>query len=314
MGRCVFVVAVLLFLAGAVPSAAQTGSRARVGILPVYDMSGEVHGETFSQYLTLMVFEELEEEAGVEPVLLNPGGLYTPDAQEWITEYAQPFALDGILISKLMPSNRPRKGDWHLRVETELLRMASHQRDAVQVYNAEVRKNDLKRGVEVGYSTDLSRVSPDHWGRVQYLYWPSRKFEKQPLGKIARRIAKAMGQRTAADAAQLPASGAPRPATSKQSCDVQFRITYTYGNRKASSKAYSVTVNDREESLGVRDGLVEFTEKSGPVQVRASLTDAPYKLPTQKVYTANTYLDCAQEERRLVLEIGPAGEAGLVWQ
>jgi hypothetical protein len=45
-----------------------------------------------------------------------------------------------------------------------------------------------------------------------------------------------------------------------------------------------------------------------------NVADAPYRLPVQKIYAENTFVDCDKKERSPALEIGPAGEAFLRWQ
>ena len=93
-------------------------------------------------------------------------------------------------------------------------------------------------------------------------------------------------------------------------CKIDFRVPYT--SRKATSKLYSMIIDGREESAGVLDGVVPVTVRSGKVMVEVSVRDAPFRLPVQPVYVANTMNDCSS--RALALEIGSAGEALLVWK
>ncbi|MGH9601716.1 MAG: hypothetical protein ACRD24_04935, partial [Terriglobales bacterium] len=98
----------------------------------------------------------------------------------------------------------------------------------------------------------------------------------------------------------------------KGSCSIQFRVLYVH--KKAASKAYQVTLNEREESLGIQDGVAQTSLPNGPVLVQVTVADAPYRLPVQRVYQANTFLDCSRPERTLALEIGGGGEAFLRWK
>lgn len=269
-----------------------------LGIMPVYDISGESYGARFCQNLTYMVFQEFKGTT-VEPVLLNPGGAYSPDGVEWIADYAQRFGVDGVLISSFPPSERPKNGDWSLGVQTQLYLMNSGQRTPVAVQRTHVDKEYLRKGL-YEYAGPL-------------LYGPSRPFAKQPLGKAARRLARAIRDQVMAEAPQVikEASAAER-TYGKGSCSIEFRVSYGY--RNAASKSYDVVVNDREESLTAKDGITNLDLSSGAVTLQVVLRDAPYKLPVQHVYLANTYLDCSLPQRTLILDIGAAGEAFVRWR
>jgi hypothetical protein len=261
----------------------------------VYDASGDSFGEAFVQNLTLMIFEELRD-TNVEPVLLNPGGAYSPDGVEWIADYAQRLRVDAALITVLQRSDRPKHGDWSLRVESQLYLMRSSRRGLPTLHAQTMQKRDIQRGLESGG------------------YSPSRPFEKQPLGKAARRFARSIKDTVVAEARAIPPDGPPlaKVHSGRDSCTVSFRISYSAP--KAASKSYTLLVNDREESLGIKDGVANLDLASGPIVVQATVNDAPYKLPVEGVYIANTRLDCRQPERILILEIGPAGEAFLTWR
>ncbi len=64
----------------------------------------------------------------------------------------------------------------------------------------------------------------------------------------------------------------------------------------------------------MHEGVFNTQLRTGPLIVHVKVNDAPYKLPVQHLYQANTYLDCAQPEKVLVLEIGSAGDALLQWR
>src|ERR1700719_3148696 len=88
----------LLFLATALPARAQNnGGRKTLGIMPVFDASGEEYGELFAQSLTAMEFRKLAG-APFDVVLLNPGGLYNPLIPESIVDYAQAANVNTVLI------------------------------------------------------------------------------------------------------------------------------------------------------------------------------------------------------------------------
>jgi hypothetical protein len=293
-------VAVLAILAVAPAlSGPQEGARrVSVGILPVYDASGDTFGETFVQQLTFMVYEELRDTA-IEPVLLNPGGAYSPDGVEWIQDYAQRYNVDAVLIGVMLRSDRPRKGEWTIRVESQLYAMRSGQRGSPTQHVQTIDRKDA--GVEVGISDPR-------------FYGPSRPFEKQKLGKLARRLAKEIKEKVVREAATIaPGGGTPAPVASRKDvCEIKFRVLYA--DRKAASKSYTLMVNGREESFEIRDGVATVDVASGPVVLHVAVNDAPYKLAIQRIYMASVNANCAQPERTLVMEIGSAGEAFLSWR
>jgi len=57
--------------------AVQAQDKKVLGIMPVFDTSGDPFGQQFAQNLTAMIYDKLEG-APFEVVLLNPGGLYNP--------------------------------------------------------------------------------------------------------------------------------------------------------------------------------------------------------------------------------------------
>ena len=64
------------------------GKKIIVGVLPVFDASGDVYGEVISQHMTFMLFKELQGPS-IQPELLNPGGAYTPLDNDLIREFTK---------------------------------------------------------------------------------------------------------------------------------------------------------------------------------------------------------------------------------
>src|SRR4051812_46915845 len=90
--------ATLLLFCGSTSSAAQEPAAAKrisVGIMPVFDATGENYGELVTQHMTQMIFEELQG-TQLQPVLLNPGGGYTPLDADLIKEFAQMSGVDAV--------------------------------------------------------------------------------------------------------------------------------------------------------------------------------------------------------------------------
>ncbi|MFQ5927990.1 MAG: hypothetical protein ACE5MH_11215 [Terriglobia bacterium] len=319
-------VAILFLAAGFRPPAApqETPAKISLGICPVYDASGEGHGEVFAGNLTNMIFKQLRG-SPFEPVLLNPGGAYSPLGEEWMLEYARAARVDAVLVTTLLPSHWPRKGKAALRLESYFLNIRTGERSETLPLSTRIKKRHLERGLDYGTTARVASARKRRAQRgtssglgqlvvgMSSYYAPSREFEKQPLGKAAKKLAKALVANSQLHVPRLVASGTAHAVSSPAaSCEVIFRVLYA--GTRAASKNYYLTINDQEETLGIVDGVVKVQAASGLVVVHAAVKDAPYKRPVQRSYAANTYLDCGRRERTLVLEIGAAGEAFLRWR
>ena len=326
------------------PPAAAAPPRLLVGVMPTYDSSGESFGEDFSRYLTLMIFQELYPSDKIEPVMLNPGGIYSPLEQEWIVDFGRKANVDAVLVTNVLESDKPKNSNnWALKMEAFVVDLKTGNKGNTTLLTVPISKKDLEAGLDQGrrsYASSVSKVDKgmEYGGyapfgysaaglgaavvyntagrRVLMMYssGPSRVFESQPIGKGARRLAVAAKTQALADAASLTPGGPSTPPPSgPASCGaIQFRVRYLKKN--AASKVFTILLNDREESQGVHDGVVSLNPPAGPLVLQVEVKDAPFKLPVQKVYQANTYLDCGQPERTLMMEIGGAGEALLRWQ
>ncbi|MGB0033900.1 MAG: hypothetical protein WBP79_00310 [Candidatus Acidiferrales bacterium] len=273
----------------------QQAPKFRLGILPIYDLSGEI-GESYLDYLQFDIFDELSK-SEIEPVFLNPGGDYTPQDLDFVSEYTQKAEVDLALISSFLPSERPKKGDWILRVETKLFAPGGTEAGTPAVDTILVDREYLQKGLDYGLA---------HYG----FYLPSRPFEKQPLGKAARKLAQQVTARVLEDTRGIEPKGlGPGLPGNQDACTVDFRIYFT--SKKSPSKAFTLAVNGREESATLKDATISVDLVSGPVTIITTLQDVPYKLPAQKTYMANTNLDCSLPQHQLVLEIGASGEGFL---
>ncbi len=95
-----------------------------LGIMPVFDSSGEEYGQQFAQNLTAMEFHKLDG-APFDVVLLNPGGLYNPLIPESLVDYAQSAEVDTVLIMSFLQTTKPQKGDYTLNVQAQLMDVAT---------------------------------------------------------------------------------------------------------------------------------------------------------------------------------------------
>jgi hypothetical protein len=286
-----------------------------IGIMPVFDTSGDSFGQQFGQNLTAMVYEKLEN-APFQVVLLNPGGLYSPLIPESMLEYAQSAAVDTVLVITLQPTDKPQKGDFILHVEAKLMDAQNAKEMAPSNYSAKVSHNDAlldaaKGGLDFGSSTSNTVRQTRNLYSAMARTNGSRPFEKQPLGKVALSMADSIRNQVLSqvqvakgEAAQAPKGGA---------CTITVRVQYLA--RKAVSKAFDIIVNGESQSLWTKDGVTTLENmKSGPLFLQVSVADPPYRTPVQDLYQANTVLDCAHPERQLSVDIGPVGDALLHWR
>jgi hypothetical protein len=283
------------------------------GLMPVYDGSGQEYGEPMARHMTSALFHELT--VGARDVtLLNPGALYSPLDEPAAIDYAKAAGVDMMIMSTLKPPlrDRPKDSNPELVVETVVIDVATGAKSRPMIVREEVKRRDVEQGFEGGrnpYAVGL-RGSGEKY--TQTTYWSyadaSRSLNKQPLGKAVLRMT---AQLRPAVIQALP-TGVALPPVAAGSCNLTFSVGYT--TRKAISKAYSVIVNGKEESAGIIDGILTLTAPSGKLLVEVDVNDAPFRLPAQPVYVANTMNDCRSPMRTLVLELGSAGEALLAWK
>jgi hypothetical protein len=310
--RIFFSCALLVCSARFVKAQENPGKRV-VGIMPVFDTSGDSYGQQFAQNLTAMVYEKLEG-APFQVMLLNPGGLYSPLIPESMLEYAQSAGVDTVLVTTLQPTDKPQKGDFILHVEAKLMDAQSAKEMAPSTYSAKVSHNDAlldaaKGGLDFGSSTSNTVRHSQNLYSAMVRTNGSRPFEKQPLGKAALGMADSIRSQVLTQAARADKADAPKGGA----CTITLRVQYLA--KKASSRAFDIIVNGESQSLWTKDGVTTLENlKAGPVFLQVSVADPPYRTPVQDLYQANTILDCSHPERQLSLDIGPVGDALLHWR
>ncbi len=297
-------VACLLTLLAVLPSAATAQSRAVVGILPVFDASGDVQSERFTSHLTLMIYERLQKST-VQPHLLNPGALYNPLNTDWPVEFGESAGVDVLLISTMLGTEKPKKGDWTLRVEAYVLDLRSGKKSLPVLHRYEIDRRYVGENV---YVTSGGVRQAGVAGE-----FVSRPFDKQPIGKAARAMAESIAAGVPAQAEGVASQRSGISSAPDQGrCTVDFAVAYT--TKKTNSKTYQLVANARDESLWLKDGVAHLELASGPLVLQVSTNDSPYRLPVQRLYQLDAVVDCTRPERKLVLEIGGGGEALLHWQ
>jgi hypothetical protein len=282
-----------------------------LGIMPVFDTSGDPFGQQFAQNLTAMIYDKLEG-APFEVVLLNPGGLYNPllpDTQE----YVQGSGVSSVLVAMLKPTDKPQKGDFILHLESKIQDLSGKDLNTAN-FSGKLSHNDAlldaaKIGVDYGSNSSYTARRSHDLISAMMMSNGSRPFAKQPLGKVAL----AMASSIQAQALAQMGSGGTAQSSASGACTITVQVHYVA--KKATSRAYDVIINGQNNSLWTKDGVTTLENfKSGPMFLQISVADAPYRMTVQDLYQANTILDCAKPERQLSLDLGPVGDGLLHWK
>ena len=183
-----FVASQTLFAPPSAARAQDHPGRKVLGIMPVFDSSGEEYGQQFAQNLTAMEFHKLDG-APFDVVLLNPGGLYNPLIPESLVDYAQSANVDMILIMSFQQTTKPQKGDYTLNVQAQLMDVATGKLGDSSAFSFIVNRHELALEItNTGLDTVSAASSRFAAGRNVYKAMGSggdKAFEKQPLGKYA---------------------------------------------------------------------------------------------------------------------------------
>jgi hypothetical protein len=291
-----------------------------IGIAPVYDGSGAAFGETFAQHLTLFLYQEMLRSSAVHPVLLSPGGVYSPLDTSWLIEYVRDRPeISLLLVATLKPVANPDKSRWTIPVDLVLVNSSTGESVAGWTDNIEI--NSKKTLTEYG-SFDFGRASVDKFGQVHqsYAIAPSRAFEKQPLGKACARLAstikgslegKLAGVGPGRTGSSEPAASPSATAEANQgSCPI--RIRFTYGYKHSASQSYTLLANGLEQSTNLKDGIASFAAPEGELLLQFSMNDAPYKMETERLYQMSTWHSCNAAD--LIVDVGPGGDAHPHWE
>jgi len=305
-----FTLVVILLL---LPTFALAAAAAKVvvGVLPTYDQGGSNYGPEFCQHLTTMIFQELQS-SSVEPLLLNPGGLYTAMADEYTLDYARKSDVDVALITVLLTTEMPAKGDFTVKVKADLVDLKTGASITSWQSTTPINRHEVAHEAleSLGNSNGRAGQIRDQMA----LYRSSSKpFEKQALGAAARKIAQDMNSQATRGAASVTTTREARPVASAGGpCHINFKVGYV--TKHASSKSYDLIVNGKDETLDIKDGEVPMSVPSGPLLIQLAVHDAPYKVPKQDLYQLNAQLDCSQNHHDLRYEIGQVGEGFVKWQ
>ena len=311
-------IASLFLFAWAVCVTAQA-PKVSIGIAPVFDAGGEQFGPVVVQHLTLFAYQDLLQSPAAHPLLLSPGGVYSPLDTSWLVDYVHDRTdLDLLLVATLKPVANPGKERWIIPVEVSLLN--AHSGDSVASWTVSVEINSHKTLLEFGQVV-LEQGSQGRYSQLKgtYKVTPSRDFEKQPLGKATAHLAKSIRETLEAklpglNLAKSPAQLSPVSATAASgapaSCPASVRITYAY--KHSASHTYLLLVNGLDQSLNMKDGTANFSVPEGEMLLQFSVNDAPYKLEKEPMYQVSTQHNCSQ--KTLTIDLGASGDAHTRWE
>ena len=278
-----------------------------VGICPFYDDTGTPAGERSGTMLPVMFLEKAKS-AGFVPIIVNPGPDITPGDTEWPAEVARMVGADAVLVGQVR-SLATRKGK---KPTDDVLRghvlLSSHAANLV----LSASLVDASNGRELAPLSVEEAVKGSWFSEAIGFHRESFWFADTHFGQAITHAAEKLISGIASSLSQVtPHSAYPAVATGR-SCHVTVRVIYKAKDR--SSKMYLVAVNGKEESMGIKDGLLELEVPSGPILLHVTVKDAPYRQPVQSTYYANSLVDCSRTDSTLAFEIGGSGEGVLRWR
>jgi len=281
-----------------------------VGICPFSDDTATPAGERSGTMLPV-IFLDRAKSAGFLPVIVNPGPDVSPGDTQSPAEVARTVGADAVLIGQVR-AEATSKGKPGADLRGYSL-LSSHAANlvfaATLVATADGRELGTVQATEpVKGSWLLEAAGYNAFGGPTTHYGPfTNTHLGQAIGHSADQFIAYIGQQLS----QLQPSGAYTAVPAGGTCRVSIQVRYP---KQKASKAYSIAVNGKDESLGVSDGKVELEEPSGPILLNISVQDAPYLQPVQNTYYANSMLDCSRDANTLLFEIGSAGEAVIRWK
>jgi hypothetical protein len=278
--------------------------RVVVGILPFYDSSAEAISDRLAPNLAYFLYQDLLKSMDIVPVLLSPGGLYDPESEELIENYAGLLKVDAVLIGRILPSIKVNDHSVKLNIEVQMVDLATGKQGP-KLTNATVQlsRNDFFANVA---STYVNSTYVDFYGNT-------KAFAKQPLGKATAKLAEWTADNLETTIQSMGTAGSgEEPKTAGGACEIGVRILYTA--RHAASKSYMLFANDEDQTDSAKEGTAHFSIPAGPLALRFQVNDAPYRFPTQKSYQISTSVDCSRPGQTLMIDLGTSGEARPHWE
>jgi hypothetical protein len=317
--------ALAMGLALATFTASGMAQRTSVGIAPAFDAGGDDFGPAVVEHLTLFTYQDLLPTKQFAPVLLNPGGVYTPLDTSWLTEYAQDRPdLDLLLVETLKPIVNGEKGAWTIVIQIDLLdAKTGDTKSTWTVSELEKSSNSwltqgrslISSAVNQTVSQKASQYGVDESTSANgFGMLTSADFDKQPLGKTTQHLADLIRDSLPAHLGGFVHTGAVKPdaypAGPSVPCMMHTRITYAY--KHVASHSYTMLANGLDETTTIQDGISSFSAPEGPMLLQFTIHDAPYRLSAEPVYQLSTNHSC--KAGTLIIDLGQGGDAHDHWE
>jgi hypothetical protein len=280
-----------------------------VGIAPTFDAGGEEFGEALVQHLTLFAYQDLLTSTQFQPVLLNPGGVYTPLDTNWLTEYVQDRPeIDLLLVPVLKPTVVDKNT---ATVVVELSLLDAKTGDTKSTWTVTETTKEKNAWLQKGQDMIMSAAGDRSQRYGVSMPSPTSDFEKQPIGKTTEHLAQEAKDTLAAHLGGFTkAAGAKAEPQGSGACPVHVKITYNY--KHSVSRSYALLANGRDETSGIADGVATFKADEGPMLLQFTVNDAPYRMSKEPLYQLSAMHSCNYET--LVVDLGQQGDAHQHWE
>jgi hypothetical protein len=292
----------LLIVAAALSVSALQASAQQptIGIAPTFDAGSDAAGPAISQHLGLFLYRDLSKGSSFIPVLLNPGGVYSPFDTSWLVDYVHDRPEIDLLLVTTLKANAKDGG---LVVDVGLLDARTGTK--LSSWTA-TSVTDGKKGWKALGASLQTQIGINS----------NSTFEKGPLANSTWRVADSIRDALPARTAGLPNTAVPTQAmpSSTAATPVQC-ITHTrikYGYKHSVSRSHLLIVNDLDQTSTLRDGLSSFMLSEGPTVIQFSLNDAPYTMSKQPFYQLSAIHSCSTST--LVIDLGAQGDEHHHWE
>ena len=279
-----------------------------VGIAPAFDAGGDEFGEALVQHLTLFAYQDLLSSGQFAPVLLNPGGIYTPLDTSWLTSYVQDRPeIDLLLVPVLKPTVVDKNT---ATVVVELSLLDPKTGEAKSTWTVSETTKEKNAWVQKGQAMAMSMAGDRSSRYGVSMPSPTSDFEKQPIGKTTEHLATQVKDTLAAHIGGAKPSGAKPDPQGSGACPVHVKITYAY--KHAVSRSYTMLANGLDQTSNIADGVDTFKADEGPMLLQFTINDAPYRMSKEPLYQLSAAHSCNYQT--LVIDLGQQGDAHQHWE
>ncbi len=279
-----------------------------VGIAPAFDAGGDQFGEDLVQHLTLFAYQDLLTSSQFTPVLLNPGGIYTPLDTSWLAEYVQDRPDIDLLLVPVLKPTVVDKSTATVLVELSLLDAKTGETRTTWTISETTKEKNawVQKGQDMAMSMAGDRSS--RYGVS--MPSPTSDFEKQPIGKTTEHLATQVKDSLSAHLGGFKSTAAKADPQGSGACPVHVRITYSY--KHAVSRSYTMLANGLDETSDIADGVTTFKADEGPMLLQFTVNDAPYRMSKEPLYQLSAVHSCNYQT--LVIDLGQQGDAHQHWE